>query len=798
MSQFYPYQLFQDMADAYVGSLPRLVFIQGHESEINKLNSNASFPIMFLCEDVNLLTIRNIRQGLQEVRFRMYLLRQSPAQGQGLGKPQSNVQNDRVAFTDYHGNMQDVADQMISYLRFKRPDLSSQIQWETKPLKAQSTAFLTGVQVDCTLVMRDAYCQEDFVPAERAQPVTFLNRAGTYAGFVPIELESNFDATIYYTTDGSIPTPQNGTVYDPDNIEFLTDTRQVRAIAFVDGLLPSVITSASYIITPIVVFAQPQGGLYLQGQLAPIALGSNSQSTVIRFTLDGSTPTESSPIFTGALSVNENTTLKFIGFDPPALPSAVVTEVYQIKALAPRASVSSGTFIEGVFVELFNDNPIGTIQYRINGGEWQSDTEFSADVTAVYEVRVIDPNYVTSDILTLNIEIQSIQPTIVPNGGVFENSQEITLIKNSSSLSTQTRYTTDGSDPIESSTLYTAPFTITATSEVKAKNFRAGTTPSDVTEAQFNKIFKGAVAGAFNGRIYITENSFVTWNELNVLGLSNQTWVSANLGENGSFAQVYTADSIRYSTDLLTTWQTPTLPSALVSVFRNTADKSGQKVAIVANIGNGRNQVLVSLDGGATFVDRSPNLATFFDVAYSPDGTRLYCSKTANNNVNEDVIYFSDDDGLTWTATYNENNRNIENLVATDNAIYFNIFNATTSAYIGFHRSTDNGVTRVLRSGAGTNYRRTWISGDDSLIVSAQTSASNILRISTDQGATWSNFTLPASVTVIRLNPSYDAVRWIFGTTTRLYVSLNSMGSVNETQPAGNVDRTWQLGATLS
>jgi hypothetical protein len=81
-----------------------------------------------------------------------------------------------------------------------------------------------------------------------------------------------------------------------------------------------VITSASYIIEPIVVFAQPQGGLFLQGQLAPIALGSNSQSTVIRFTLDGSEPNETSPIFTGAISINEITELKFIGFDPPAAP----------------------------------------------------------------------------------------------------------------------------------------------------------------------------------------------------------------------------------------------------------------------------------------------------------------------------------------------------------------------------------------------------------------------------------------------------------------------------------------------
>jgi hypothetical protein len=482
MSQFYPYQLFQDMADAYVGSLPRLVFIQGHESEINKLNSNSSFPIMFLCEDVNLLTIRNIRQGLQEVRFRMYLLRQSPAQGQGLGKPQSNVQNDRISFTDYHGNMQDVADQMVSYLRFKRPDLSSQIQWETKPLKAQSTAFLTGVQVDCTLVMRDAYCQTDFVPAERAQPVRFLNRGGVYAGFVPIELESNFDAVIYYTTDGSIPTPQNGTIFDPDNIEFLTDTGQVRAIAFVDGLLPSVITSASYIIEAIIVFAQPQGGLFLQGQLAPIALGSNSQSTVIRFTLDGSEPNETSPIFTGAISINEITELKFIGFDPPAAPSQVVTEVYQIKALAPTVDTNSGVFITSRLVSAVNNNPQGQNEYRINSGAWVVGDSVLLTESANVAFRTTFEGYVTSDEVTRSIEIQCAAPTFVPANGALLPGEFLEMF--TSTPDAEIRYTTDGSEPNETSTLYVTGLSITSTTLIKAIAIKAGTTNSTVSQLE--------------------------------------------------------------------------------------------------------------------------------------------------------------------------------------------------------------------------------------------------------------------------------------------------------------------------
>ena len=48
-------------------------------------------------------------------------------------------------------------------------------------------------------------------------------------------------------------------------------------------------------------------------------------------------------------------------------------------------------------------------------------------------------------------------------------------------------YTTDGSDPTQSSRHYTRSFTISSSETINAKAFKAGYNPSDTTTAVFNR-----------------------------------------------------------------------------------------------------------------------------------------------------------------------------------------------------------------------------------------------------------------------------------------------------------------------
>jgi hypothetical protein len=74
-------------------------------------------------------------------------------------------------------------------------------------------------------------------------------------------------------------------------------------------------------------------------------------------------------------------------------------------------------------------------------------------------------------------------PTITPDGGEFLTSQQVTL---SAEDGASIYYTLDGNDPTSSSTPYTAPFTLTATTTVKAIAVKNDET-SSVASATFTK-----------------------------------------------------------------------------------------------------------------------------------------------------------------------------------------------------------------------------------------------------------------------------------------------------------------------
>jgi hypothetical protein len=74
-------------------------------------------------------------------------------------------------------------------------------------------------------------------------------------------------------------------------------------------------------------------------------------------------------------------------------------------------------------------------------------------------------------------------PTINPNGGNFANSVTVTLQTATSGASIF--YTTNGTTPTQSSSLYTQPLTLSTTTLVKAQAFKTGSTPSTQANAWF-------------------------------------------------------------------------------------------------------------------------------------------------------------------------------------------------------------------------------------------------------------------------------------------------------------------------
>ena len=94
------------------------------------------------------------------------------------------------------------------------------------------------------------------------------------------------------------------------------------------------------------------------------------------------------------------------------------------------------------------------------------------DKVVLYENRAIVANGPTVN-----------APTVTPGGGIYADSVEVTLGTDTPGASLY--YTLDGSLPTESSTPYTAPFTLTDSALLKVRGFLSGYDPSPITTADF-------------------------------------------------------------------------------------------------------------------------------------------------------------------------------------------------------------------------------------------------------------------------------------------------------------------------
>jgi len=92
-------------------------------------------------------------------------------------------------------------------------------------------------------------------------------------------------------------------------------------------------------------------------------------------------------------------------------------------------------------------------------------------------------NVTTSGTVTVTTTNTVATPTISPAGGTFAGSVTVTLATTTPGATL--RYTLNGSDPTSTSTVYSAPLTLSASATVKAKAFKTGVTDSLTASAAF-------------------------------------------------------------------------------------------------------------------------------------------------------------------------------------------------------------------------------------------------------------------------------------------------------------------------
>lgn len=188
-------------------------------------------------------------------------------------------------------------------------------------------------------------------------PILTVGRvAGAYKKNTLMTYSINEAGSIRYTTDGSTPTGSS-TLYMAPGIPLVQDMT-IKAVAWDNYNNMTTVASTAYTIErvpPVILFATAVGTYY--ADLLKIYINV-SETANIYYTIDGSTPTTASTLYTGEIRITSTKTIKAIAMDESDNLSTVLTGTYvlfnsvQIKptrtddtALIPSLDLAPGTFI---------------------------------------------------------------------------------------------------------------------------------------------------------------------------------------------------------------------------------------------------------------------------------------------------------------------------------------------------------------------------------------------------------------------------------------------------------------------
>jgi N-acetylneuraminic acid mutarotase len=321
---------------------------------------------------------------------------------------------------------------------------------------------------------------------------TFNVPAGTYTTIQTVTIsDTTPGATIYYTTYGGAPTTSSPVYKGPITV---STTETITAIAVATGYTNSAPAAAQYTInfppaaTP--VFSVPPG-TYTSPQTVAIS-DATAGATIFYSTSDFP---QAQFIYTGPIAVLASTTLNAYATASNYTNSATATAQYTIvlpPAATPTFSVPAGTYTSPQTVTMSDATAGASIYYSIN----KSPTlvtyigPIQVSTSETISAFAAAPGYSYSAQATAAYTIQPVAaatPAATPAfsipGGTYTSPQTLTVTD--ATASAMIYYTTDGSTPSATSTLYAGPISVAASETISAIAVAAGYANSAIASAQY-------------------------------------------------------------------------------------------------------------------------------------------------------------------------------------------------------------------------------------------------------------------------------------------------------------------------
>ena len=235
----------------------------------------------------------------------------------------------------------------------------------------------------------------------------------------------------------------------------------------------------------------PDGGPF-SGSIE-VNLASGTPDATIYFTIDGSTPSGDSDVYTAPFALSSDTTVQAFAGAVDHIDSPVAIADFILSVVAPTITPDGGTFSGSVEVSLQSETPGSTIHYTADGSVPNNLSPiymgpFTLSDDATVQAFAVAAGYGDSSLTIADFTVTAVvpttaAPTITPDGGTFSGPVEVRLA--TSTPGAAIHYTTDGSTPEAASPVYAAPFTLNGSATVKAFSVAAGYGESPVVDAVF-------------------------------------------------------------------------------------------------------------------------------------------------------------------------------------------------------------------------------------------------------------------------------------------------------------------------
>jgi FtsP/CotA-like multicopper oxidase with cupredoxin domain len=302
-------------------------------------------------------------------------------------------------------------------------------------------------------------------------------------------------ATMQFSNDGITYTAEEPYATSKEWLLSSGDGLKTVYVRFRDNDLPTghqyspVTTEITLDTTPPVTTAGPITGIY-SGAPVNVSLTASEPSTIY-YTTDGTTPSTSSSVYTGPLFLGATTTIKYFAVDSAGnVEASVKTGTWTIHAedMVASMQINSGaeqTNSTSVNLTLSASDPtgVGTMQFSNDGINYTVEEPYATskawtlttgDGPKTVYVRFRDqalPTGTQYAPITATITLDTIAPvtTASPVAGVY-SAPPVSVILSANEPATEPvtiYYTTDGSTPTTSSSIYSGPITVLATTTIK-------------------------------------------------------------------------------------------------------------------------------------------------------------------------------------------------------------------------------------------------------------------------------------------------------------------------------------------